>query len=103
MDPAIERVQNDGRSASHFHRLGQIAESIQEAAHRDLGRYTAALRASHPVGDCGDHVGARLGQLRTENDAGEVLIVFARTGLGGEPHTHLQAGKARRHCRNLQR
>ena len=51
MDPAIERIQDRGGGASHFHRLGQVAKSVEETAHRDLGRHAAALGAANAVGD----------------------------------------------------
>jgi hypothetical protein len=49
MDPAVERIQNRRGRAPHFHRLRQIAESIQETAHGDLGRLAAALCAANSI------------------------------------------------------
>ena len=99
MDPAIERIQDVGGGAPHFHGLGQIAKSVQEAAHRGLGRLAAALGAADPIGDRRHHVAARLGQLRAENGAGEILVALARPGLRGEPDTCLDAGNALSHRR----
>jgi hypothetical protein len=49
MNPAVERIQHDGGGTPHLHRLGQIAKSIEEAAHRDLGRLAAALGAPDSI------------------------------------------------------
>ena len=99
MNPAVERIEDDRRGAPHLHGLGQIAKSIQEPAHRDLGRFAAALGAANSIGDRRHHVPARRGQLRAENGAGEILVAFARSGLRGEPDTHLDAGNALSHPR----
>src|ERR1035437_2358749 len=103
MDPAIERIEDRGRCALHFDRLGQIAKSIQETAHRDLGRLAAALGAANSIGDRRHHVAARLRQLRAENRAGEILIAFARSGLRDEPDTYLDAGNPLSHRRSNSR
>ena len=85
MDPAIERVQHDRGGTPHLHRLGQIAEPVEETAHRDLGGLAAALGAADAVGDRRDHVAARLGQLRAEHGAGEILVAFARAVSEANP------------------
>ena len=63
IDPAVERTDDSGARSLHLHRLGQIAKSVEEAAHRGLGRDAAALRAADAIGDRGDHLLPRLGQL----------------------------------------
>ena len=63
IDPAVERTDDFGARSLHLHGLGQIAKSVQEAAHRGLGRNAAALRAADAIGDRGDHFLPRLGQL----------------------------------------
>ena len=63
IDPAVERTDDLGARSLHLHGLGQIAKSVQEAAHRGLGRNATALRAADSIGDRGDHFLARLGQL----------------------------------------
>ena len=81
----------------HLHGLGQIAKSVQEAAHRGLGRNAAALRTADAIGDRGDHLLARLGQLGTEQGAGEIFVVLAPPGLRGEPNACPYARLNRRH------
>ena len=66
-------------------RFGQVAKSIQKAAHRGLGGDATALGAADSVGDRRHHVAARFGQLRAENGAGEILVAFTRPGLGAKP------------------
>ena len=97
IDPAVERVDDFGARALHLHGLGQIAESVQEAAHRSLGRNAAALRAADAVGDRGDQLLARLGQLRAQQGAGEIFVVLARPGLRGESDARPHPGLNRRH------
>ncbi len=63
INPAVERTDDFGARSLYLHGLGQIAKAVQEAAHRSLSRYAAALRATNAVGDRGDHLLARLGQL----------------------------------------
>jgi len=64
IDPAVERTDDFGPCSLHLHGLGQIAKSVQEAAHRGLGRNATALRAADAIGDRGNYLLARLGQLR---------------------------------------
>ena len=98
MNPAIERIQHDGGGAPHFHGLGQIAKSIEEAAHRDLGRLAAAFGAADAVRDRRHHVAARLGQFGAENGAGKIFVAFARSGLRDEPDACLDAGNPLSHA-----
>ena len=49
VDPAVERIQHDGGCAPHFHRLRQVAKTVEKTAHGDLGRLAAALRASDSI------------------------------------------------------
>ena len=75
IDPAVERIDDRGAGAPHLHGLGQVAKSVEKAAHRGLGGDAAAFGAADAIGDRGDHVAARLGQFRAEHGAGEILVV----------------------------
>ena len=66
IDPAVERTDDLGARSLHLHGLGQIAKSIEETAHRGLGRGAAALCAADSIGDRRDHFLARLGQFRAD-------------------------------------
>ena len=95
--PAVERADDPGAGPLHLHGLGQIAKPVEEAAHRGLGGDAATLRAADAVGDRGDHFRARLGQLRADHGAGEILVVLARPGLRGEADARLGTDLNRRH------
>jgi hypothetical protein len=99
IDPAIECIENSGRRPSHFHGLGQVAKSVEKPTHRGFGCHAAALGAANSIGDRRHRIPARPRQLRAENRAGEILVAFARSGLGGEPHAGLNAGNPLNHQR----
>ncbi len=104
MDPAIECIQDRGRRAPHLHGFGQIAKSIQKTTHGGLGCHAAALCAPNSIGDRRDNVPARLWQLKAKNGAGEILILFARSGLRGEPYACFDAGDPFNHrCSDFRR
>jgi hypothetical protein len=97
VDPAVQRTDDVSPGALDLHRFRQIAKAVEEAAHRGLGRDTAALRAADPIGDRRDHFPARLGQLRADQRAGEILVVPTWPGLRSKPDACLYAEFSRRH------
>jgi hypothetical protein len=99
VDPAVERAQNLGRGAPHFEGLGEIAESVEKAAHRHLGGDATAFGATDPVGDCRHHVASRLRQLAAEDGAGEILVARTRSRLGREADAGLDGGGTLTHRR----
>jgi hypothetical protein len=93
MDPVIERIYDLRSCTPYFHTLGNVAESIQKAAHSSLSRNAAALCTRDSVSDCRRNAPARRGQLRGENSADEVFVSVTRPGLGAEADARLDAGK----------
>src|SRR5690348_18270848 len=85
IDPAVEGVEHTRRRVSHLHRFGQVAKSVEKTAHCGLGCNTSTLGTANSIGDRGHYVPARLWKLGAENGAGEILIAFARAGIGEEP------------------
>ena len=84
IDPVVERIEHGGRGAAHFHGLGQIAEAVEEAAHRGFGSHPPASGAADAVGDRGDDIAAGLGQFIAEHRAAEILVALARPRLGSK-------------------
>ena len=97
LDPFIERVDDRSRGAAHFHGFWQVPKSVDEAAHRGLGRHAAALRAADSVGDGRHHLPARLGKLGAENGGDEILVALARPGFRDESDAGLDAVAALSH------
>jgi hypothetical protein len=93
MDPVIERIYDLRSCGPYFHSLGNVAESIQKAAHSGLSRDAAALCARDSVSDCRRNAPVWRGQLRGENGADEVFVAITRPGLGAETDARLDAGK----------
>src|SRR5262249_32073577 len=92
VDPAVERINDLGGGASHFHGPRQVANPVQKTANRGPRCPPPPFRASNSIGDRRYHFAARVGQFRTDNSPGKILVIFARSGRRKESDAYPEAG-----------
>jgi len=61
VDPTIEGADDSGPGTLYFHGFREIAKPVQKTTDRGLGGDATAFRAADAIGDCRDHLLARLG------------------------------------------
>ena len=84
VEPGVQGIDDAGGGAADFHRLGNLAKTVEKETDGGLGGDATAPGAADAVGDDGGDVAAFGRRGSAEHTADEILVAFPRPGLGGE-------------------